>query len=168
MRKILSIIVLIITICQSCSVSYSLTGTNIDYNTIKTIYIKEFSNQATLVYPTLSQMISERMRDIYTRSTKLQFVERNPDIEIEGAIVNYSLSQQAVRSDGYASETRLTMGVRVQYRNNKNPSENKELSFTAYRDFSNQFMLSDVQDQLVRELVDDVVDQVFNGTMSNW
>lgn len=159
---------LAILLTNGCSVSYSLTGSNIDYNTVKTIKIDEFTNQATLVYPTLAQIMSERMRDVYTRNTKLQFTEREPDIEIQGSIVNYSLSQQAVRSDGYASESRLTLGVRVQYRNNKNLAENKELTLSAYRDFSNQFMLSDVQDQLVQELVEDIVDQIFNGTMSNW
>lgn len=152
-----------------CKVSYTFTGSDVDYNETKTISIHEFTNQASLVYPTLAQTFSEKMRDVYTKSTKLKFTDRDPDIEIEGEIVKYELSQLAVTSDGYASQTRLTMGISVRYRNNRNPAKNKDnISLSAYRDFSNQYMLTDVQDELITELTTDLVDQVFNATMSNW
>lgn len=168
MKKYIILTLFLVFTFVSCKVSYSLTGSNIDYNVLKTINIKEFTNQATLVYPTLVQTFSERMRDVYSRSTKLRFVDRDADIEIEGEIVRYDLSQQAVTDNGYASQTRLTMGVRVRFRNNKNPAENKELNFSTYRDFSNQSLLTDVQDDLVKQLTEELVDQIFNGTMSNW
>ncbi len=167
MRKIIPVLATLLLLLPRCKPSYSFTGTNINYNETKTINIKEFTNQATLVYPTMAQMFSERMRDVYTRSTRLRFVERNADIDIEGEITRYDLAQQAVKDDGYASQTRLTMAVRVRYRNNKN-QQNKELNFSAYRDFSNNLPLTSVQDDLVRQLTEELVDQIFNGTMANW
>lgn len=169
MKKNILILFLFPLLFLGCRISYSFTGSDIDYNETKTIQIHQFTNQATLVYPTLVQTFSERMRDVYTRSTKLKFTDRDPDIEIEGEITRYDLSQQAVKENAYASETRLTMAVKVRYRNNRNPAKNKnDLTFSAYRDFSNQYMLTDVQEQLVKELTEDLVDQIFNATMSNW
>ncbi|HOT65553.1 MAG TPA: LPS assembly lipoprotein LptE, partial [Dysgonamonadaceae bacterium] len=85
-----------------------------------------------------------------------------------GEIVGYQLSPMAVQEDALASETRLTMTVRMRYINNKIDGQNKEETFTAYRNFPSDRVLTDVQDQLIKELIDDIVDQIFNSTMSNW
>ncbi len=168
MRQYILLCLLCLLGFSGCKPSYSFVGTNIDYNETKTINIHQFTNQATLVYPTLAQTFSEKMRDVYSKSTKLKFTERDPDIEIEGEITRYDLTQQAVKDNAYASESRLTMGVTVRYKNNKNPAMNKELSFSAYEAFSNTQMLTDVQDELIAKMTTTLVDQIFNGTMSNW
>lgn len=155
-------------VLAGCRISYGFTGTSIDYNQTKTINIKEFTNQSTLVFPTMTQIFSERMRDVYTRNTKLRFTEKNPDIEIEGEITRYELSQQAVTENAYASQTRLTMEVRVRFRNNRAPGQDKELTFSAFRDFPNSNSLNQVQERLVREMTEELVDRIFNDTLSNW
>ncbi|MGL4491726.1 MAG: hypothetical protein ACRCT5_02655, partial [Tannerellaceae bacterium] len=66
-RYILCLISLVIL--ASCSISYKFNGASIDYTKIKTITIKEFPNQAPLVYPPLSQMFSEALIDIFTTQT---------------------------------------------------------------------------------------------------
>ena len=42
-------------IVTACSISYKFNGASIDYTKVKTITIKDFPNQAPLVYPPLSQ-----------------------------------------------------------------------------------------------------------------
>ena len=74
----------------------------------------------------------------------------------------------AVKENALASTTRLTMAVRVRYRNNVNPNEDKEETFSAYRDFDSRLGLSSVEEGLYDELNKEIVDQIFNATMSNW
>jgi len=167
MKKIVTI-VLVTLISVSCRISYQFNGASIDYNLIKTIDIRDFQNQAPMVYPPLIQVFNEKIKDVYTRNTKLSFTNVNPDLEIEGEITGYDLSPQAVKEDALASETRLTMSVRMRYRNNKNPQDDREETITAYRDFPSSRLLTDVQDQLIDELCDDIIDQIFNATLSNW
>ena len=167
MKQIL-ITLLLPIVMISCVPSYSFNGASIDYNLTKTIYLKDFSNQASLVYAPLTQVFNERMKDVFNRNTKLIFTEVNPDLEIEGEITRYDLTPQSVKQDAFASETRLTMSVKMRYKNNKKPGEDKEETFTAYRDFSSNLMLTDVQDNLIQELTKELVDQIFNSTMSNW
>lgn len=89
-------------------------------------------------------------------------------MEIEGEIVGYELTALAVQEDQFASETRLTMNVRMRFVNNKVEGQNKEETISANRTFSSNVNLTDVQDQLIKELTDEIVDQIFNATMANW
>jgi hypothetical protein len=167
MKRIIFTTVLF-AILQACSISYKFNGASVDYNVTKTIRLANFPNQAPLVYPPLEPRFNEELKDIFTRNTKLRFVNQNADIEIEGEIVGYELTPMAVQEDALASETRLTMTVRMRYTNNKVDGQNKEETFTAYRNFPSDKVLTDVQDQLIKELISDIVDQIFNSTMSNW
>ena len=167
MKRILSLFFIPLIII-SCTVSYSFNGASIDYTETPTIDIREFQNQAPLVYPPLTQVFNERMQDIFTRNTKLKFTTVNPALEIEGEIVRYDLTPLAVQENNLASQTRLTMAVTFRFRNNKRPEQDKDETISAYRNFDSNRMLTDVQDELITELTRDIVDQIFNTTMSNW
>ena len=93
---------------------------------------------------------------------------RSGDINLEGEITNYDLTPQAVKQDAYASETRLTVAVKVRYTNKANPEQDFDRSFSAYRDFSSSELLSDVQDDLINEIVDELTESIFNATLANW
>ena len=167
MKRILFFVSLILLL-SSCTMSYKFNGASIDYDLTKTILISDFPNQAPLVYPPLEQRFNEELKDLFTRSTRLQFVRQNADLEMEGEIVGYSLTPLAVQEDSFASETRLTLTVRMRYRNNKVEGQDKEETLSAYRNFPADRMLTDVQDQLIGELIKEITDQIFNTTMSNW
>lgn len=167
MKKLLALIA-VSTVLIACSVSYKFSGASIDYNLTKTIRLSHFVNQAPLVYPPLESQFNEALKDMFTRNTRLQIVNQNGDMEIEGEIVGYELTPLAVAEDQFASETRLTMNVRMRFRNNKVQGQDKEETISANRTFSSNINLTDVQDQLIKELTDEIVDQIFNTTMANW
>ena len=135
----------------------------------KTIYISEFPIRAALVYPPLQQTFENKLLDGVARQTRLNVVSNpNSDLEMSGEITGYSLSPQAVGEDAYATQTRLTITVRVKYVDHKNEANSIDQSFSAYRDFPSSEMLTDVQDQLCEEISSDLVDLIFNATLGNW
>ncbi|MDE6715848.1 MAG: hypothetical protein K2J74_05110, partial [Muribaculaceae bacterium] len=139
------------------------------YNTYKTISVSEFPIRAALVYPPLQQLFENKLLNMITRQTRLQVVDNpNSDLRLEGEITGYSLSPQAVSEDAYASQTRLTITVRVKYINNKEPNQDIDQSFSAYKDFSSTEMLTDVQDELCSQISDELCDLIFNATLGNW
>ena len=158
----------VVILLSGCSLSCKFNGASIDYSLTKTIAISDFPNQAPLVYPPLEQRFNEELKDLFTRNTRLQFVKQNADLEMEGEIVGYELTPLAVQEDSFASETRLTLTVRMRFRNNRQEGQDREETVSAYRNFPADRMLTDVQDQLISELVKEIVDQIFNVTMSNW
>lgn len=157
-----------VVLLSSCTMSYKFTGASIDYSLTKTMLIDHFPNQAPLVYPPLEQRFNEELKDHFTRNTRLEFVRQNADLEMEGEIVGYELTPLAVQEDSFASETRLTLTVRMRYINNKVEGQDKEETIRAYRNFPADKMLTDVQDQLIEELIKEIIDQIFNTTMADW
>ena len=155
-------------IILSCTISYKFNGASIDYNVTKTISIANFPIRASLVYPPLAAVFNTALQDIYTRQTRLSIVPRNGDLQVEGEITGYSLSPQAVKADAYASQTRLTITVRVKYTDTKNPKFNIDQTFSAYRDFDSSLMLNQVQDELISEISAELAELIFNATVANW
>lgn len=155
-------------IMAGCTISYKFNGASIDYTKVKTISIKDFPNQAPLVYPPLSQQFTEGVKDIYVRQTRLSLVRDNGDLELEGEITGYDLTPMAVKEDAYSSKTKLTITVKVRYTNRTNADEDFEQSFSAYREFDSNVMLQDVQDELCTEIIEEIADQIYNSTVANW
>ena len=160
--------ILLLIILTSCTISYKFNGAAIDYNTTKTISVAGFPIRAALVYPPLGPAFNEALKDIYTRQTRLSMVKTGGDLQVEGEITGYDLSPQAVTEDAYASQTRLTISVKVRYTNTKNPNLNVDQTFRAYRDFSSSQMLTQVQDELISQIVDELAELIFNATVGSW
>ena len=167
-KKLIGIFLSIGITCTACTISYSFTGSSIDYETTKSVTINDFPNQAPLVYPPLAQKFTEGVKDIFIRRTKLQMLSANGDINLEGEIVGYDLAPMAVKEDAMSSSTKLTMTVRVRYSNRATPDKDFEQTFSAYREFNSDLMLETVQDALSEELVKEITEQIFNSTVADW
>ena len=166
MRNLL--VCLCLLIATACSISYKFNGASIDYTKVKTIMISDFTNQASYVNPTLAPEFTEELKDIYIRQTRLEQVTSNGDLAVEGEVTGYDFTPMAVKEDALASQTRLTITVRVRYMNNTNPDEDFEQSFSAYREFDSNLMVQQVESSLCAEIIEEIVDQVYNATVANW
>ncbi|HBK28857.1 MAG TPA: hypothetical protein DDZ04_03290 [Parabacteroides sp.] len=155
-------------VLAACSISYKFNGASIDYSKVKSITIKDFPNQAPMVYPPLAQQFTEGLKDIYVRQTRLSLVRDNGDLQLEGEITGYDLAALAVKEDALSSRTKLTITVNVRYSNRTNADEDFEQSFSANREFDSSQMLQDVQDQLCTEIIEELADQIYNATVANW
>lgn len=153
---------------SGCSISYKFNGSALNYDLYKTINIGDFPIRAALVYPPLQSEFENQLMNAVTRRTRLQEVDGNSDLELTGEITGYTLTPQAVGENAYATETRLTITVHVKYTDNVNPSNNIDQTFSAYRQFSASLLLIDVQDDLCREISEELVDLIFNATLGNW
>ena len=95
-------------------------------------------------------------------------VKRNGDIKIEGEITQYTQRNKSVSSEGYSAQTELSITVNVRYTNNVNHKEDFERQFTASQTYETTQSLNAVQEELVTQIIDDLVDQIFNATVANW
>jgi hypothetical protein len=153
---------------SSCSISYKFEGGTINYALTKTIHIQEFPVRSPLVNPSLAQIFDQKLRDRYVEQTRLKVVDNNADIEISGEITGYDIQGMAVKEDAYSSKTRLTITVRVQYTNSKEANQDVDQTFSAFREYDNSRMLDEVQDDLCRQICEDLVDMIYNATVANW
>ncbi len=161
-------LVAIVLLLQSCAVTYGFKSGSIDYTKTKSISISDFPNNADLVNPTLSQTFIEALKDKYIRSTRLQLLSRGGDMHLEGEIVGYQLASMAISADSYASQTKLTLTINVRFTNNKKPEDDFETKYTAFQMFNSDRMLNDVEPELVKTMVDEIVDKIFNDSVAKW
>ena len=168
MKKSILISILLMLLLAGCSIKYSLNGASIDYTKIKTVSITDFQNLAPTVYPPLAQRFTEDLKDRFQRQTRLRDIPTNGDLSIEGEIVGYDLSAEAVQENAFAAKTRLTLRINVRFTNKVNEEENFEREFTSFGTFDSSQMFVDVQDQLCQELTKDIINQIFNATVENW
>jgi len=166
--KILLSLIMLSFVLVSCSISYKFNGASIDYTKTKTISIVDFPNTAELVYPPLTQVFGEGLRDAYSKQTRLQLLKKGGDLHIEGEITGYQLTPMAIGTDSYAAETKLTMTVKVRFTNNKNPEDDFEKSYSASQIFPSTTMLTAVQADLAKTMVADIVDNIYNDTVAKW
>lgn len=151
-----------------CAISYKFNGASIDYSTTHSISIADFPNMAALVYPPLSNDLSEGIRDLFARQTRLEILRKNGDLELEGEITGYDIAQMAIAADSYASETKLTITVRVRFTNNKKPEESFEKTYTAFQTFDANKLLTDVQDELCATMITEIAENIYNDTVAKW
>ena len=153
----------------SCSISYSFKNKSIiDYDKVSSISIKDFPNLSSYVYAPLAQQFTEALRDKFTRQTKLRVVREGGDLDLEGEISGCNFTSMAVTDGAYASQTRLTVSIRVRYTNNTDPDDFLEQTFSAYQEFSNASTIDQVQDELFKLIIEEIVDAIFNETVAKW
>lgn len=152
----------------SCMISYKFNGASIDYTKTQSISIADFPNNAALVNPNLSNTLSDGIRDIYSRQTRLQMLRRGGDLELEGEIVDYTLTPMAISADNLSAETKLTITIRVRFTNNKAPEESFEKTYSAYQTFDSSRLLTEVQDELCATMVTELAENIYNDTVAKW
>ncbi len=161
----MSVAALLLTI--ACSISYSFTGTNINYDVIKTIQIDKIANRAPYGWAPMEAMFNNKLQDKYANSTRLRLVKRNGDLQVAGEITGYDQFNKAVSADGYSSQVQLKLTVNIRFRNNK-MNQQWEKQFSATTQYDARQSLATVQEGLVNEMIDDIVDQIFNATVADW
>ena len=167
MRKVLTFSILAVILAASCSISYKFNGASIDYTKTKSISISEFPNNAALVYPPLTTKFNNELNNIYASQTRLNIVKAGGDLDISGAITGYNLVPLSVGANALAAENRLTLTVKVHFINNVTGDETDN-SYSANRTFPSSSTLNDVQDALIDEMIEEIIDQIFNATVANW
>jgi len=86
---------------SGCSVKYSFTGTNINYELVKSFSVENFFNDAGDGPANMEQRFTEALKEYYQRNTQLELVRTNGDLQFSGSIV----ATPSLRKRWYPLET---------------------------------------------------------------
>ena len=164
--KQLPLIFLAAFVISGCGI-YSFSGASI-CEECKTISIDYFQNNAAIVVPTLSQSFTEKLRDRFVNQTSLDLAAENGDLDLKGYIADYIITPVAPSSNETASLNRLTITVKVTFTNTKDAAQNYEKNFSRFTDFQSDINLSDIEEELIEEINEQLVDVIFNDAVANW
>lgn len=169
MKALISKIAVLLAVAlsvSSCGI-YSFSGTSIQPD-VKTITINYFEYKALKVNPNLSNQITEAVKDKFRKLTRLEQVDQDGDLDIYGEVTGYSVSATAITANETAAQNRLTVTVKVVFSNKKYPEDDFDKSFSAFADFDATQLLDSVQDSLCEEIVEKLVEDIFNSSVAQW
>ncbi len=146
---------------------YSFSGASIPPEA-KTITILQIENNAPVIVPFLSQVLSDRMRDKFLAETGLRLADSDGDLQFEGAITEYSVAPAAATGNETTAVTRLTIGVKITFTSKIDPNQDWEQSFRRFADFDASRDLQSVEEQLINDIVRQLIDDIFNKAFVNW
>jgi len=151
----------------SCGI-YSFSGTSIQPD-VNTITINYFEYKALKVNPTLSNDLTEALKTRFRQMTRLEQVDTDGDLEITGEVTGYTVAASAIAAGDVASQNRLTITVKVAFTNRKYPEDGFESKdFSGYADYDSTMSLDSVEATLTSEIVDKIVEDIFNATVAQW
>ena len=160
-------VLLVTSWTTSCGL-YSFSGASISPD-VKTVTVNYFPNNAAFVVPTLSQLFTERLKDKFVVETNLSLVNSGGDLQFSGAITKYEVKGIAPTGDDVTALSRLTISVQVEFLNTRDEKQNWKSSFSSYDDYESDVNnLSDVEDQLIDEINEQLVNDIFNKSVVNW
>ncbi len=160
------LLILITFALNGCGI-YSFSGTSISPE-VESITVYPFENKAQMINPSLSNTLTTEMQDKYLRLTKLELTDDLGHLMVEGTITSYEITPTSVTSDEVAAQNRLTITVKVKFTNQITPEEDFDKNFVAFADYDSTLSLDQVEANLIDEIVEILVEDIFNATVANW
>jgi hypothetical protein len=171
-RSPLVMIAAMIAMASGCSV-YSFSGASIDPKA-KTIKLDNFDNKAQFVNPSLApQLLAAVEKKIVGQTRLSQTANDNADYEVGGYISSYGVSTSGI-SNQQAASSRLVATFHLVFHNHLDPTGKTvapadfEDNVTSSVDFSAQTSFSQVEAQLLTQIVTNMSNDIFNRLFSSW
>ncbi|MFH2095282.1 MAG: LptE family protein [Bacteroidota bacterium] len=152
---------------HGCTIKYSFTGASLSPE-VKTISVQFFPNRAQLVNPSLSQNFTESLRDKFLSQTSLEQIDGTGDLNFEGEITDYNTKPMSIQGNETAALNRLTITVKVRFSNAIEPGDDFETNFSAFEDYDSSKSLDEVEDELAQQIIDKLVEDIFNRSVAKW
>ena len=165
-RRVIALLIAAAPLFTACGI-YSFTGTSIQPD-VKTITIPYVEYRALQVNPSLSNDLTEALKDKYSKLTSLVEVDVDGDLELVCEITGYDVRPTAVTANEVAAQNRLTVTVKVQFSNRKYPEDDVDKSFSAYADYDSNNSLDAVEASLCEEIIEKLCEDIFNATVAQW
>jgi Lipopolysaccharide-assembly len=151
---------------ENCGI-YSFSGTTLSPD-IKSVTVLNFVMAASGGPANLSLQFNEKMKEYYQRNTSLKLLPSNGDMILEGSISGYEVTPAAPTSQDQAALNRLTVTIQVKFTNNKDETKNFDQSFSFFKDFPQNQTLSQVESRLIPQILDQIVQDIFNKSAGDW
>ncbi len=154
----------------SCHINYTLSGASIppDAKTFSVQYIT-LSDQGTLAGPTYSQTFTDALRNYIASNCKLALVSKG-DLDFQGSVTGYTVAPVAASAaaPNASSLTRLTVTVDITYTDRNDSKKGFNATFSRYADFPSSSQLTSVQNDLLTQIDNQLVQDIFDKAFNNW
>lgn len=149
---------------------YTFKGISIDPR-VNTFFVANFDNAAPNAPPTLALDFTERLKDKIRAETRLTLKTDESHVEFQGQMTDYRVEPIAPQpGQEIVALNRLVIKVRVKAVSNMDEEVKwpQEREFQHFAEFSNDADLTQIQNTLIRQIGDQLLEDVFNYFFNNW
>jgi hypothetical protein len=165
-RPFILLLAPLLILLSGCGV-YSQSGASIhpDAKTFSVLYIV---NNASIVAPTLSQTLTEKIKTKFINETPLKLTTEEGDLHFSGKITSYVTVPVAIQGNQTNALSRLTITVEITCVNKIEETKGFTQSFSNFADFDSKQDFTIVERDLINKIGDGLVQDIFNKAFINW
>ena len=135
---------------------------------IETFSVEKFDLLARNAPPTLDRDFTEALKNKIRTESRLKLVNDASDLHYSGSITSYNVRSMAPMEGETTSFNRLEIRVKVNFSNRVENDKNWDQAFSFFADYPSDQVLTDVQDQLIAIIFEQVTEDIFNRSFSDW
>ena len=177
-NKILIIIIISLISLNSCtfrlgplsfgSSTKGATTTGLETVSVQYIENRVLENNGGIVQPSFSQEFTDALKDYIQSNTNLVLINGIGDADFEGEVVTYDQRPVSITADDIAAQNRYTITIKIKFTNSANSEMDFESSFSRYEDYSSDMTFEDAQSTYTKDIVDLLIEDIFNRAFVNW
>ncbi|MFD2148147.1 LPS assembly lipoprotein LptE [Mucilaginibacter antarcticus] len=170
MKRLTGIIIALSALIFLSPGCYSLSGSAVP-PAMRTVHIDFFENDAPIVVSYLSLQFTEALKERIRTTTKLSIVTGEGDANMGGSITGYSYAPASIQATNpnqppIAGASILTITVRAKFTYDADKKLNFDQAFTKTVNFTGD--INSQEQNLIRGVVKQLVDEIFNKAFNNW
>ncbi len=163
MKKTKLYIGLVFSLALSLYSCYSFKGIAIDPE-VRTYYVDQFVDNSGGGVPVLAINFTEKLKDKIRNESRLVYSEVDPDITFSGSIIRFDPVTSLT-----GANNQLHIGVKVLLEKTKGEDlEDRTFNESFFSEFPPDVNFLDVREDLIEEITDQLVIDIFNKAFTNW
>lgn len=165
--KKLTFFFLCLFLVSGCGI-YSFTGGQ--YSGARTFSVDYIRPQTALATPSYSQKLTETLKDLLIAQSPLRLVETDGELHYSGVVTGYDVTPVAIQGGEVeqASLNRLTITIKIKYTNSIENELSFDRSFSKFADYDPSRDLFSVEEELWRQINEQLSIEIFNASVGNW
>ncbi|MEW6702581.1 MAG: LPS assembly lipoprotein LptE [Bacteroidota bacterium] len=167
-QLLLNLLVIILALVNFTACNYSFSGASVPSH-LKTIAVMVFADRSGSAEFDLGQRLTKRVIQRFVDDNTLLVGDRlNSDSILDGTIVSLSEADLVVVAGEKASKRRITINVRVVYKDLVKKITVFERNFSWYGDYLLGGDITSVRSRAIEDAFDRISQDILLGVVSNW
>lgn len=131
-------------------------------------FVEEFRITARNAPPTINTDFEEALKNKIRNESRLVLNREQAQIRFNGSVSGYSVQALAPEPGETVALNRLFVTVSIKYEDETDPDKDWSQSFNEYAEFSSDQVLSDVEDELLISIFEQLTENIFNQAFGDW
>lgn len=163
---LLLIVIVAITMFESCS--YSFSGASVPPH-LKTIYITVFQDRSGSGEFNLGDRVTRQLTQKFIDDNTLMVSDRtNANAVLDGSITSLTDAPSTISGGEKVSSRRVTLNVQIIYKDLVKKQTIFERSFSNYGDYTVGGEITNARKAAIETAIDKITEDILLGVVSNW